>query len=235
MRKDFFPDRESEMMSWVKGFAQKILIDPELYSLTIQQAEDFDAARDAFTQAFLLAKNPGTRTRPVIAQKREKRKILEAEARKLSRIIQGSPTVTDAQKIALGLSVRTNHGAPRAAPEMPPLLNIVEVLTRGLRVRLRDAESPDNHGRPRTAAGAMIYTHVGETPSSDINKWSMHSVTTKRTADINLSSDVPPGARYWVTAVWFSPRGARSPMSTPVSARMMDGLGVIAAGLAKAA
>ena len=66
----------------------------------------------------MAAVTPDSHTKVKIAAKNDARASLMALAASLTKIIDGTPTVSEEQKIALGLSVRSAP-TPLAAPGKP--------------------------------------------------------------------------------------------------------------------
>src|SRR5690242_15870359 len=76
------------------------------YGLTQQMAQDYDALNTTYSDAFLLAQAPQTRTKGTIQARNDAADPLVAKAAELARIIEATPTVTNQQKVDLGLAVR---------------------------------------------------------------------------------------------------------------------------------
>ena len=98
-----------------QAFSDKINSAAASYGLTDLQAEDYRALNDDYAVKFQIAAAPGTRTKGTILARNDAAALLKAKAAQLAKIIAGTQTVTNEQKLALGLSVR----APRS-PKPPP-------------------------------------------------------------------------------------------------------------------
>jgi hypothetical protein len=86
-RKDFFPEREDEMLAWTRNLAVHISADPQKYNLSQQSVDDYVAAQQQFADAHRVANQPSTRTRIAVSAKNSARKNIERLSRSLARAI----------------------------------------------------------------------------------------------------------------------------------------------------
>jgi hypothetical protein len=178
-----------------------------------------------YAAALAAASNPTTRTRGSVSTKNDCRKLLKRFARKLSRIVQAHPDTTNQQRIMLGLSVRQGGGGSPviAAPQQRPGLQILHTMGRRVRVQLWRAGT-SARGREPGASTATIFSFVGENAPADLRKWTFEMTLSKTNFDLEMHSDVPPGSKVWLAAIWSAPTGAPSPMSMPASTYIGDGV-----------
>lgn len=227
-RHDFLPARESDLVSWSRCFRDHIVADASAFGLTQQQADDYSVLHDAFASGYRAVTTPSLNTSTAIIAKNDAKKALKANARMLARIVQATPSVTDAQRGELGLRVHDPHLTPITRPGEPPILYVLPSLGRTVRIRLKDKSSPDRLGRPLGTAGAVIMSYTGQPgetqPPANMAKWTFRGIATRRTFDVNMDADVPAGAQVWIAAMWFNTRGQLSTPSTAQSVRVGDGM-----------
>jgi hypothetical protein len=89
-----------------------------------------------------LANADATRSPSAIIDKDQKKADLISNARMLARIIQANPSVTNAQRSDLGLTVRDPDPSPIPVPSSDPLIEIKSIEGRTVRVRLIDRANP---------------------------------------------------------------------------------------------
>ena len=216
MPRDFFPRPEGEILAWSSNFRDQIVAAPGDFSLSEAQAQQYSEKHDAFAAAYRAASEPATRTRSNVFAKSGARVALEAEARQLARIVRAAPNVTAQQRYDLGLSApRTGGGTRIGAPASAPSAHVVSVSGRTVRLRLRDADAPDNRGKPRGVASAAILTFAGDEPPLLRSGWTLNRHATRTTVDVTFGADVAPGTKVYVAACWLNPRGQAGPLSTP--------------------
>jgi hypothetical protein len=223
MPNPFPPNREADLVTWTQNFSTLITATPTVFGLTAPMATAYATTSGNFVTAYNVANADSTRTRVTVATKNAAKATLIASARSLIRTIQGTATVTPAQKIQLGINPRDIVPSPVPAPANPPLLQIVSAIARTVRIRLKDSTSTDRRGRPPGVAGATVFSFVGETAPSDPSKYHYEGNTSLTVVDIEFPDDVPSGAQVWITAFWRNARGNSGPACTPVGANLPGG------------
>ncbi|MEZ6122891.1 MAG: hypothetical protein R3C49_06905 [Planctomycetaceae bacterium] len=216
------PTTDAGLLAWSNNFRTRIASDPAIYGLTAQAATAYEAVQSTYATAYQTAVDPGTRTRPSIAAKDAAKAALQLASRQLGRIVEGTASVTDAQKLALGLNVR-RPPTPRPAPTTSPILEVMAVTGRTVRLRLHGDE-PSRRGKPKDVVNATIFTYIGETPSSDRNQWRFEFSSNKLVVDIEFADDTPAGTRVWMTACWNNAKCESGPMSQPIGTLLGYGL-----------
>ena len=236
MRKDFFPDREPEMLSWSANFASKLSADPQAYSITPQTAAEYAALHQAFADAYHLASAPSTSTRSAVQGKRDARKAMERMARSLAARIKAAPNVSIVQKVELGLNPRHSggRGRPGGKPATAPVLQIRSVFAHRVTLSLIDPQSPTRRARPDDAGGAAIFYQVDGHPRPAA--WSFLTQTTRTRLTVNLHRAAATGAlKVYLAACWLGSRNQAGPMGAPVGTRLLEGVEVSALKPARAA
>jgi hypothetical protein len=218
---DFLPTRESELLTWSVNFKELITATPTLYGLTAAQATAYADLHAAFATTYQTANDPGTRTPAAIIAKNTAMKDLKTNARQLSKIIQGTPTVTDEQRGLLGLTVPAER-SPINPPEEIPVVEVLERFGTIVRLKLHDG-SGSRRGKPAGVAGATLFSYVGATPPSDVGAWKFEGNTTRTITEVEFAAGTAPGTVVWFTAFWYNPRGQSGPGCAPVSAIIAGG------------
>lgn len=226
MGKSFFNGTEAELYTGSQHYFELIHVQPLVYGLTTGLASQYEIAKNSYATAYLAAINPDTRTKGKIAAKNLAKKALRALSSDLAKIIDGTPSVTDEQKIDLGLSVRKTP-APKPAPTDSPDIDILSTSGRTVKIRVHSAATT-GRARPEGVDGASVWTYVGATPPADTSAWKFQTNTNKTTLDITFDASVPNGATVWFTAFWIGSRLESGPASQPVSANIPGGAAMAA-------
>jgi hypothetical protein len=214
MRTSFLPATDPGLLDWGRNFRDRIEPDPERFGISEAQAAAFAAVYVAFAAAYQTVRDPSTRTTVTVAQKNAKRETLKAEARLLAKVVDGS-SVTDAQRIELGLNVRKKATA-KPVPDAPPRFRVNSVRGRMVSISLFDKTVP-RRGRPPAVHGAMVFSYIGDVPPEDPSLWRFTVATTKTELDVEFPLSVQPGAKVWLTACWLNPMLQAGPLCEPVS------------------
>src|SRR4051812_434654 len=118
MPSGFLPNKDSALLAWSLNFSTLITATPTAYGLVAGDATAYAALHSAFATA-LAACDPGQRSKSLVAAKNTARDNLKTSARLLAKRVEGTATVTNAQKIDLGLNVRATP-TPIPAPSDAP-------------------------------------------------------------------------------------------------------------------
>src|SRR5947209_7428713 len=196
MNRNFFNGTEAELYTGSANFSTKISSTPTAYGLVAAQATVYAALNTAWASAYNAALDPATRTKAKIAAKNQAKVNLKASAANLSKIIQGTPSVTDEQKIELGLNVRATP-APIPPPSVRPGVDLVSVVGRLVSVRIHDSATSSKRGKPAGVLGANVYSFVGATYPTDPTGWQFEGATTKNKFDVLFPDSVAGGATVW--------------------------------------
>lgn len=218
----YLPNTDSTLLDWGRNFSTLINATPATYGLSAGQATAFATLYTAYETAYNTAVTPETRTKGAIAAKNTAKTNLKVDARNLVSIIQGIATVSDQQKIDLGITVRDSEPTPIPPPDVAPEIDFIATGSRTIRVRLHN-ERALRLRKPAGVKGATVFYHVGAAAPAELSAWTFHESTTKPTLDVNLPSSVAAGSQVWFTAFWFNPRSQSGPAATPVSTFMQFG------------
>ena len=223
MGKNYLPARESVLVSWTSNFATMTSADPAAYGLTLEQAAAYVATRDTFTAAYQLAQDPVTRSPANIEAKNTAKAALIAETRRLVKICQASPVMTDNKRAALGVTVPDVTPTPVPVPAEAPQLDVVSVTGRSVKLRLREA-STGKRKKPEGVMGAAVFSYVGESIPADMRDWTFEGNDTRLDVTVDFAQSFAPATKVWLCAFWFNRRGESGSACTPVSTHL--GFGV---------
>ena len=228
MAYDYLPTRESALLTWALNFSTKITATPIPFGLTAAQATGFAALYTAYNTAYQTASNRTTRSPVNVELKNVAKQNMLVGARSLANVVQNCPTVTNAQRLDLGLTVRVKP-APVPPPATAPKLEIGNVTGWTVRITLRDAASGSKRGRPAGVSGASVFSYVGATPPTEGSKWAFEGNTGRTTLDVVFPSTVPAGATVWISAFWFNGRKESGPACAPIQTNLQGGMVSMAA------
>lgn len=216
MASRFPPQRESLLVPWSANYKEKIQLSPTTYSLTAAQATAYGTLHDDFVTKWNTCQDPTTKTRSAVEIKNAAKDLLVRKIRELSKIVNNSPTTTNALRIDLGLPERDFEPTPVPMLLDAPVLTILSIYGHNIRIRVRDA-SGAVRGRPENADGAVIYSFAGATAPVGTDGWKSEGPITRDSIIVAFDESIAVGAKVWLTAQWFNTRSV-SPGCTPVAA-----------------
>jgi len=213
MCKTYMPTTDAGAVDWSSKFATLINATPNIYGLTSIQTSEFGILNGNLQTAWQKIVNPATKTKVTVADKNAALKAMKKAARYLVLVIQGQPTVTDGQKIELGLTVRRTEHSPIPVPTQKPFIRVMKVDGRTVKIRLQ--QDAVRRAKPAQVAGAAVFTYVGPLPPTSVDQWTFLSNTTRPTFDIIFA----PGQAQivWITAFWQNAKDESGPASAAIS------------------
>ena len=167
MARDPFLLPNAEFRTMMQNFSTLIGATPEAFGASPEQGLSLSGYFASFDAAYLLAADPITRTQGKIADRNAKRQILRDYARRLAKIIKAFPAITNEQLINLRLNVPRPAASSINRPLEAPVMEIVSVVGRTARIRLRGADTA-RRGKPDGVWAANIYSYTGSVPPSDV-------------------------------------------------------------------
>jgi hypothetical protein len=216
-----FPDSDDGLVQWSKNVLDHITPDPTAYNLVVADVTAYQAVHDSFAAA-VTACNPAQRNKPAVVTKNFARDSLKKQANLLGNKVYSSATVTDAQKVELGMPPRATP-QPQPAPATAPVIQQVSVSGWTATVRLRDATGA-RRGKAIGTAGASIFSYAGETPPTDISQWQFEgSVGRVEKIEIPFPTTLAPGSKVWVCGFWFNGKKQSGPVSAPFGMNLPGG------------
>jgi hypothetical protein len=221
MASGFLPNSDGALLAWSQNFSTLLSATPATWGVSVSQASQYAALNTAYSAALTLANNPTTRTKANVAAKNTARESLKIDARLLAKIVDGQATVTNQQRIQLGLNVKTVP-VPVPAPALPPEIDIVSVIGRTVKVRVHNSATT-KRARPAGVTGATMFSFAGAVPPSDVTLWTFQGSTSKTVIDIPFPTTTAAGSQVWVTAFWYNGKGQSGPAGTPVTTYLAGG------------
>lgn len=166
MGKSFYLGTDAQLATGAANFSTIIGTDFASLGLTNSQATAYATLNTAWQASYLTAITPETRTKSAVAAKNTQRALIRKMTADLVSVINGIPTVTDEQKINLGIAVRATP-TPRPAPGKPASLVVTLDETGVLNLGWKCANPPNTQGTTynvfRKIAGETEFTYLGGT------------------------------------------------------------------------
>jgi hypothetical protein len=213
----YFPTREPEIVTWTGEFLETLQTKPPGYfGVDTARVTAYAGTRTLFVEAYGVANNPVTRTRPTIEAKNVAKRALVNATRSLVDEIQGLPITTNQKRLELGITERGKKPTPSPVPAMP-YVKVVSTSGRDVTVNIQQGSMA--RGRPRGVIGANIMVAYGDAPPAAMTDWSIAQTTGKTRTTITLDA-VSEACTVWISAYWFNGRKATGPASSPVSVNL---------------
>jgi hypothetical protein len=213
---DYIPGPDASFQAWQANFVTYANANLAALGLTAADMAPITAAQAAWASAFpahIAAKQAAQAAKQT---KDEARAAYLAVIRPLVRRLQASPQVSDAEKAALGITVRQEPG-PIGPPMTAPIVSI-ECGNRLQHVlRFVDSATPTRKAKPAGVIGVEIWNKVGTTPPSNESELRFVAVDTNSPYVMNFPV-ADGGKTNYVWMRWVSPTGERGPWSEQAQA-----------------
>lgn len=214
------PKTDPLLVPYVTNWDTRLADAPETYGLTEAQATALATASAPYLAAVTTLNNQraiGTRAKSQTEARNQTRDAMLGVLRSLYALVQTSPSVTDANKTLLGVTIRSApHPVP--TPVDVPVVAVEKVVERTVTVSVRG--STNKAKKPDGAVSAYVYSYVGTAYPSDPSLWQFTGSATKPTYSFAFPDSVAPGAQVWVTAAWVNRKGEAGAPCAAVTTRL---------------
>jgi hypothetical protein len=184
------------------------------------------AGVDAYTGAvgaLVEARANGVRSEQMTADRTTTRRAMLNLLRPIYAAVQASTSISDADKIALGVHVIAKRRTREAVPAFAPLLSVTRVNGSVVSLRVSDPREPNRKARPAHTEGISIFTFVGDQPPADRSAFVFEANTGRTSIDVAFDGSVPIGTTVWFVASFFNNRKESGPTCMPIRATLGAG------------
>lgn len=220
------PLKDAQLVPFLNNMSARLTASPTTFGLVAGQAAELYSRKQAYVNAYdtlVNARADGTRSESQTADKNTKKDRALEYARELYALVSANQSVSDANKILLGVHVRDATPSPVPAPTVRPGMDIVSVVGREMELSIHDSASSTKRGKPAGAVQALVYFFAGEDYPSDPNGWSFAGIATKNKFSFTVPDSVAGGTRVWVCAAWTNRTGDAGPTNVPISSNIQGG------------
>ena len=219
------PLKDSLLVPFSTNFNDRIVATPSVFQLSAAQATAYTAVHTPYVDAYnamMASRADGTRSQSLTSTKNSTKKSLLDYGRQLYAFVQSNASVSDANKILLGIALR-RIPVPIPRPGVRPGMDIIGVSGRTVSISVHDSATSNKRGKPAGTSAAWVYSFVGDNYPSDPTEWSFEGSTTKPKFDIVFPSTVAGGTQVWVCAAWINDKQEAGPISIPITTTLQGG------------
>ncbi|MEO6435544.1 MAG: hypothetical protein ABIP55_07250 [Tepidisphaeraceae bacterium] len=220
------PTKDALLVPWANNFSARVSVAGNPYSVSAAQAAEMSSRTAAFVasyNALMDARADGTKAESQTADKDTKKSALLELGRELYAFIAANTSISDADKILVGVHVRGDKNSAVPAPTARPGMDLVSAIARTVTVNIHDIASSTKRRKADGAIFAFVYSFVGENYPTDPTLWQFRGAATKSTYEIVFPDSVASGAQVWICAAWVNRRGETGPVSVPITTNVQGG------------
>ena len=156
----YIPNKDADFATWLANFDTLLTADPSKYGLDAADAATVNPVAAAYATSYPISQDPATRTSVTVAQKDNDRASAEAVVRPFAVRISQNPSVLDADKAAIGVTIPSTTATPIPAPVDAPELGI-EALIPGQGTFTYKTVGAVGKSKPFGAIGVEVRTATG--------------------------------------------------------------------------
>ncbi|HEV2295504.1 MAG TPA: hypothetical protein VGR35_16765 [Tepidisphaeraceae bacterium] len=203
MAHSFFTGTDIELYTGSAAFSAKISLTPQAFGLLESQAAEYASLNAIYADCYLAVMNPEKRTTPRVVGKNDVRARLRVMASDLAKIIDGTATVTDAQKVELGLNVRALP-SPLPPPGTPEGFRVTLLGDGSIELKWTCKNPPGSRGTIyqiwRRVGGETEFTYLGGSGAKRYVERAIPAGVTSLTYQVQAvrSKSAGPRAQYTV-------------------------------------
>jgi hypothetical protein len=165
MSADYIPKAQAQLAAWARNFRNQIAATPEAFGLMAADAAAIAQAVGRFDEALALTLDPGTKTKPAVADKDAKRAAMLATLRMYAQTLKRNRGISNEAKIALGLHLDATRLSVIPKPTTVPVLQVAPDAPLVQRLTFRDIATPDRKAKPRGVIGLLLAVVTAPPPT----------------------------------------------------------------------
>lgn len=197
----YFPSKNSDQATWLVNFATLLTATPLLFGLVAGDAVIVQAAVDDYETAYDAWAEPTTRTQVLTAAKDAALANAKAVVFPYAVRISQNPGVTEEDKTAIGVTVRSTTRQPVPTPTAVPLVVVTGSNAGNVTMTATNSERPGKRGAPYGCSGFDLWYSIGTVAATDPAQLQFYGRVTKvpRAIDFgatNTGKILTIGARY---------------------------------------
>lgn len=165
----YIPNADQAAADWMENFTTLLTAAPATYGLLAGDASACQAASNAYIVALLIATNPATRTSPTIADKDAAKASALFIIRPYAVQISLNTSVGNMDKVAIGVTVRSNTPTPIPSPVVAPTIEFLGAIPLQQQLQIRQPGSTSK-AKPEGCIGIQVARTVGTVAATDPNQ-----------------------------------------------------------------
>ena len=219
--KDYVPKADADFDNWQSRLISDVKKNAKTWLISEEDLTPIYGLQLRWTDIFAITSNKQNRTSADVQLKKEVREDLEKAIRQMVRQwLANNSRVTDADRIRMGLTVKTGTRTPAAVPASSPM-GIIDFSVRLQHsIEFFDEASAHSNAKPIGVHGCEIFVKVdGEAPKSVDEMTYLGTCTASPFVAKCDGTKSGKTAYYWLR--WINTHGEPGPWSTTVSAMIV--------------
>lgn len=209
----YIPPRDGDFNTWLENFSVYINVNYSALGVSPSDASTIAAMTAAWDTAYTAAIAGSTRGPMTVAAKDTARANAQYFARLLAININNNPSITNDQKVALGITVRKTTKTPVPTPTTSPILTFIAATPLQHTLRFADQLTPASRARPFGATALELRVFVGIVPPTPESLATYVLTGTKNPLPVNFDNGMQGKSAYYL-GFWRTQTALYGPAST---------------------
>ncbi len=214
---DYVPGGDADFNAWQANFVTYANANLANLGLVLPDLLSIMSAQGAWTPSLTAHVAAQANAQSARATKDGNRTVFETAIRALVRRLQASPSVSDAEREALGITVRDSVATAAATPTTRPICQVDTSQRLRHTINFADESTPTRKAKPAGVMGAEIWVKIGPTPPVDPSELTFLAVDT-RTPYTREYPGTEGGKQAHYMLRWVNTRGETGPWSETATA-----------------
>jgi hypothetical protein len=211
------PQRDAEFNTYLFNWKTLLTATPAVFGMTATDATAISAQYTAWNTAYTAATNLLTRTRATVAAKDAAKVFALSLLREQYGIIKANPSVSNEDKISLGIRVSDPVPTPIPPPSTYPVVSVRMAASRTTELMAVDNTTPTKRARPAGTIGMLVVRAIGNVAAISPDQCQLWGISTRVPfLDEDFTSE-NIGKTVTYFARWTNGKGQEGPWSAPVS------------------
>ena len=213
---DFIPASDADFDGWLQTFVDYVVANATALGASPAEVTALQGVQTDWDAKFPASNTAFAASLAATQAKSDSRVAGEAFIRPFVGRLQSSPSVTDAQRQSLGVTVRSTTRTPVGPPSSKPLGTVDTSQRLRHTIAFVDESTPNSRAKPEGVQGCEIWTKVGDPAPGGPNDVHYLALDTRTPYVAEFEAgDAGKTAHYMLR--WISTRGEPGPWSPTVS------------------
>lgn len=213
---DFIPTADADFTAWMKNFIAYANSNMAELGLTAAQLTPIQTGATTWEIAYDANVTAQAQAQAIRQTKDDERVSLAALVRPLVAQLQATAIVTDAQRQALGITVRSTTRAVSPTPTTRPLATVDISKRLQHTIAFVDEATRGSRAKPDGVSGCEIWTRIGEPAPLDPGELKYLATDTRSPYVVEFDGADAGKTAYYMLR-WVNTRGERGPWSQTVA------------------
>jgi len=213
---DYIPTSDAYFDAWQKNFVDYIVANAAALNITPAQVTSLQSQQTDWGVKFPNSNARQAEANSAVQGKNDSRSLYQDLIRSFVNIMQSSPEVTDAQRQALGITVRSTTRTAVGPPTSKPVATVDTTQRLRHTINFVDELTPTSRAKPDGVQGCEIWTKVGDPAPAGPSE--VHYLALDTRTPYVVTFDTPDaGKTAYYMLRWISTRGETGPWSATIS------------------